>query len=88
MKKCNVTIFELIVASVELSYKLNYRCQDGKNFITIDNIALRKLCRAYSENILILYTVLNYMFIKVIRDYELDKYIVSNVEEHITQEWM
>lgn len=73
LKKCNVNILQPITVKGKLAYLLNYSCDEGKNFVTIDNIALRKLCNAYSENTLRLYIIFKYMCRDV-------------AERHITQE--
>lgn len=88
LRKCNINILEAISVNGELAYKLNYSGDSGTNFVTIDNVALRKLCTAYSENVLRLYIIFNYMCIEVLKNTEDKNYIVNRIEKHITQEWL
>lgn len=88
LRKCDVNILEPININGELAYKLNYTCDEGMNFVTIDNIALRKLCNAYSEYALRLYIIFNYMCVEVLRDMNSKEYYVNKIEKHITQEWL
>ena len=66
LKKCNIKAIELTKTSNdELVYRLNYGVfneESGnlENFVTITNVALRKLVNAYSENSLRIYLYLLY----------------------------
>lgn len=88
LRKCDINILEPITVNGELAYKLNYSCDEGMNFVTIDNVALRKLCNAYSENSLRLYIIFNYMCIEILQNINSKEYIVNTKETHITQEWL
>lgn len=89
LKKCDIGLIDTLIApNGELVYKLKYACDKGLNFVTIDNIALRKLCIAYSEYALRLYVVFKYMCVDITKNPKTNKYVVTNKETHLTQEWL
>lgn len=87
LKKCNVKIFEPVAVNGELVYKLNYSIE-GQEFITVDSVALRKLCNAYSENTLKLYLIFSYTCIEAKKGRGRSGYKVSRVEKLIKQDWL
>lgn len=87
LKKCDIKIFEPMIVGSDLVYRLNYSVE-GQEYITINSVALRKLCNAYSENALKLYLIFSYSCIDVEKNKDSKSYKVKQVEKLITQKWL